>query len=84
MIPVNRQMGFPCLSAPIGDILVDRQVRLLARTDDIAAVNQQMGLINSNYPVVKQEIYIQGVMLVISININDNINNTIQCILISM
>ena len=45
---------------------------------------RQMGLINSNYPVVKQEIRTQGVMLVISINSNDNINNTIQCILISM
>ena len=39
---------------------------------------------NSNYPVVKQEIHTQGKMLVISINSNDNISNTIQCILISM
>ena len=39
---------------------------------------------DSKYPVVKQEVHTQGVMLVISINSNDNINNTIQCILISM
>ena len=56
------------------------------RTDDILVVDRQrhVGLINCNYPGVKQEIYTQRVMLVISINSNNNIRQYIQCILISM
>ena len=61
---LNRQIGLSTPNQPrkthigvarLGSIQRLGLHLLSAHTNDILVVNQQMGLINSNYPVVKQE-----------------------------